>query len=135
MKYITAKQFKRKALDGNFNIPYGTDVDVHDGFLWYDNKRVYADHSAVMRKHFAANEDGLRLCKFEVAHAIIDSTLMRDGETKEEWQKRWNVLWADATYNKYYKDQSETTFLWSIEFYSAPSMDLYHIAALADAKI
>lgn len=135
MKYIVAKRFKRKAIDGDFNLPYGTEVDVHDGYLWYENKRVCADHSAVMREHFVKNDDGLGLRRFEIAHAIIDAMLMREGETKEEWQKRWDVLWDDAVCNKYRKDKSETTFLWSIEFYNAPLLDLYHIAVLAGVDI
>jgi hypothetical protein len=135
MKYIVAKRFRRKAIDGNFNIPYGTEVDVHDGFLWYDGKKVCTDHSCVMREYFVKNEDGLGLKRHKIAHDIINAMLMHEGETQEEWQKRWDILWNDNICNKYRKDNSETTFLWSIEFYNAPLLDLYHIAALAGVPV
>ena len=134
MIYITTKRFKRRGIDGEFNIPYGMEVESKDGFLWHQKKRICSDHSAVMREYFARNDDGLGQKRSKVAHSIIDAMLMQDGETKEDWQKRWDVLWNDAVCNKYRKDHSETTFLWGIDFYNAPLLDLYHIAALAGVK-
>lgn len=134
MIYITTKRFKRKGIDGEFNLPYGMEVESKDGFLWHQEKRICSDHSAVMREYFARNDDGLGQKRSKVAHSIIDAMLMQDGETKEDWQKRWDVLWNDAVCNKYRKDNSETTFLWGIDFYNAPLLDLYHIAALAGVK-
>ena len=134
MTYIATKRFKRKGIDGDFNLPYGMEVESKDGFLWHREKRICSDHSAVMREYFARNDDGLGQKRSKVAHSIIDAMLMQDGETKEDWQKRWDVLWNDAVCNKYRKDNSETTFLWGIDFYNAPLLDLYHIAALAGVK-
>ena len=131
MKYITIKRYKRNKL----NIPYGTEVEEIDGTLYYNNQRICGDHSAVMREYFARNDDGLGLKRGKVAHAIIDAMLMREGESKEDWQKRWDILWNDPCCNKYRKDFSESTFLWGIEFFNATLIDLYHIAALAGAKI
>ena len=134
MTYITTKRFKRKGMDGDFNIPYGTTVESKNGYLWNKGKRICSEKSAVMREYFARDDDGLGQKRSKVAQSIIDAMLIRDGETKEDWQKRWDVLWADPVCNKYRKDYSETTFLWGISFYNAPLLDLYRIAALAGAK-
>lgn len=134
MTYITTKRFKRKGIDGDFNIPYGTAIESENGYLWHEGKRICSEKSAVMREYFARNDDGLGQKRYKITHDIIDAMLMRDGETKEDWQKRWDVLWEDPVCNKYRKDYSETTFLWGIDFYNAPLLDLYHIAALAGAK-
>lgn len=134
MQFITTKRFKRKGIDGIFNIPYGTAVESHDGYVWHKDKRICSDQSAVMREYFAKDDDGLGIKRHKVSHAIIDTMIMKDGETKEDWQKRWDVLWEDTVCNKYRKDYSETTFLWGIEFFNAPLLDLYHIAALAGAE-
>ena len=134
MIYITTKRFKRKGIDGDFNIPYGTAIESDNGYLWFNGKRICSEKSAVMREYFVRDDDGLGQKRSKIAHSIIDAMLMRDGETKEDWQKRWDVLWEDPVCNKYRKDYSETTFLWGIEFYNAPLLDLYHIAALAGAK-
>lgn len=134
MTYITTKRFKRKGMDGDFNIPYGTTIESENGYLWLGGKRICSEKSATMREYFARNDDGLGQKRSKVAHSIIDAMLMQDGETKENWQKRWDVLWEDPVCNKYRKDYSETTFLWGISFYNAPLLDLYHIAALAGAK-
>ena len=131
MKYITLKRYKRD----NLNIPYGTEIEEVNGTLYYNNQRICGNHSAVMREYFARNDDGLGIKRGKVTHAIIDAMLMREGESKEDWQKRWDVLWADPCCNKYRKDYSESTFLWGIEFFNAPLIDLYHIAALVSAKI
>ena len=135
MTYITTKRFKRKGIDGAFNIPYGTELEGRDGYLWYNNKRICADHSAVMREYFTQNEDGLGLKRCIITKKIIDAMLMQEGESKEDWQKRWDVLWDDTICNKYRKDASETTFLWGIEFFNAPLLDLYHIANLANVEV
>ena len=87
-----------------------------------------------MREYFARNDDGLGLKRGKLSHAIIDKMLLQPNETKEEWQKRWDILWKDAICNKYRKDYSETTFLWGIDFYNAPLLDLYHIATLVDVR-
>lgn len=135
MIYITTKRIKRKGIDGNFNIPYNTNIESHDGFLWHNGKRICSDHSAVMREYFARNDDGLGLKRSKITKSIIDAMLMREGETKEDWLKRWDILWDDPVCNKYRKDSSETTFLWGIEFFNAPLLDLYHIATLAGVKV
>lgn len=134
MKYITGKRFKRENALGRFNISYGTEVEEQGGWLFYNGMQICKDTSAIMREYFARNDDGCGLKRFKIAHAIIDKLHIRDGESKEDWQKRWDVIWADPVSNKYRKDNSDTTFLWGIQFFNAPLLDLYHIASLVGVK-
>ena len=135
MQYITIKRYKRDDAGGRFNIPYGTDIESHDGMLWHQDHFICADHSAVMREYFARNDDGNGLWRGKLSHAIIDELHMRDGETLDEWNKRWEPVWNDKICRKYKKDvDSTTTFLWSIDFYNAPILDLLYIAGLVGAK-
>ena len=85
MTYITTKRFKRKGIDGDFNIPYGTAIESENGYLWLDGKRICLEKSAVMREYFARNDDDLGQKRSKIAHSIIDAMLMRDGESKEDW--------------------------------------------------
>ena len=132
MIYITAKRFKRSGIDGNFNIPYNTLIEEQDGYLWYKNKRICVNTSAVMRDYFVRNDDGMGLKRYELSHQIIDNMLRKDDETIDSWNTRWEPLWVDATANKYRKDFSETTFLWGVSLFNAPILDLYHILALTE---
>lgn len=130
MKYVTVKRFKRNGIDGYFNIPYGTEVEEKDGFVYFKGSRICSAKSAVMREYFAKNDDGCGIKRSELAHAIIDAMQIQNGESKEAWQKRWDVLWNDPISTKYKKDESDTTFIWSIDFFNGPLIDLWHIAAL-----
>lgn len=136
MKYITIKRFKRNNPFGNFNIPYGTPIEEVNGWLLAPNgARICRDTAALMREYFARDDDGNGLERGKVAHAIIDRMHIEPNETKDHWQERWNVIWEDKMCQKYKKDESETTFLWSIDFYNAPLFDLYYIARLVGANI
>lgn len=134
MEYIITQRYKRDNALGRFNLPRGTKVEERDGWLYHEGRRICSDHSAVMRDHFARDDDGNGLRRGELSRAIIKAMQIRPDETKDDWNKRWEPLWQDAVCNKYRKDPSDTTFLWGIEFYNAPLLDLYHIAALACVK-
>ena len=134
MKYITIKRYKRDDARGHFNLPYGTSVDKHDGMIWYGDKDICGDHSAVMREYFARDDDGRGLERGKLAHAIADTLKIRPNETKEEHNKRWEAVWEDKLCQKYRKEAQVNHWLWSIEFFSAPIMDLKYIAKLVGVK-
>lgn len=131
MQYIVIKRFKRNGL----NLPYGTQVEEHGGVLFYNGKRICNDHSAVMREHFARDDDGHGLERGKLCKAIISTLQMRDDESKEDWNLRWEPVWNDNICKKYKKNTAENMFLWAIEFFNAPLFDLYHIARLVGAPI
>lgn len=134
MEYIVVERFKRDNALGRFNLPRGTIVQEHDGWLYHNGRRICSDHSAIMREYFARNDDGNGMKRGELSHAIIKSLQIRRNETKEDWNRRWEPIWKDRICQKYRKDSGENNFLWSIEFFNAPLFDLEHIASLSGAK-
>jgi hypothetical protein len=134
MEYIVVERFKRDNALGRFNLPRGTRVEEKEGWLYHNGCCICSDHSAIMRDHFARNDDGNGLKRGDLSHAIVKALRIRPDEPKEAWNKRWEPIWKDPTCQKYRKDSSESNFLWSIEFYNAPLADLEHIALLSGAK-
>lgn len=134
MTYITLKRYKRDDARARVNIPYGTEIEAHDGLLWYRGRDICGERSAVMREYFARNDDGNGLRRGKLSHAIIAALHRRDGETLDDWNARWEPVWSDPVCRKYKKDESPTTFLWSIDFYNAPILDLLYIAGLVGAE-
>lgn len=131
MKYVTIKRYRRDDARGRFNIPYGTEVEEHDGLLWYKGKDICGDHAAVMREYFARNDDGQGLERGRLTRAILKALELRPGP---EYQERWDAVWADELCQKYRKNGQQDRFLWNIEFYNAPIEDLKYIAALVGAE-
>ena len=134
MRYITVERYKRDDARGRFNIPYGTPITERGGLLWHDGKDICGDHSAVMRTYFARDDDGRGLERGKLSHSIVNALAIRPNETKEQHDKRWEVVWDDPVCGKYKKPHQENHWLWSIEFYNAPVEDLRYIAALVGAK-
>ena len=48
-------------------------------------------------------------------------------------QNRWNKVWADPLCQRYRRADHEDYWLWNPDFFSAPVLDLRHIAALVGA--
>lgn len=134
MEYIVAKRFKRKGIDGNFNIPYNTILQEDNGFLMYNNKRICKTTSAVMCDYFANNDDNLGHKRYKITHQIINNMLRKDKESIDNWSKRWDILCQDNICNKYRKQNLED-FLWDISFYNAPLLDLYYILNLTTSSV
>ena len=133
MKYITIKRYKRDGARGRFNIPYGTELEETGGVLYHKGKDVCSDRSAVMREYFARNDDGRGLERGKISQAIVKTLRIQKGETREERDKRWEVVWQDEICQRYKKGM-EDFWLWSIDFFNAPVEDLRYIAALVGAK-
>ena len=125
MQYITVKRYKRDNNRGRFNIPYGTEIEEHDGLLWYNGKDICGDHSAVMREYFRRNDDGRGLERENLVQAINKS--LHDDQL-------WPVVWEDGLCQKYRKKAQADYWLWAIEFFNAPIEDLEYIVKLIGAK-
>ena len=138
MRYIAIKRYKRPERGERkaVNIPYGADVEEHGGSLYYKGVAVCGDHSAVMREYFARNDDGRGLERGKLSQSIVKTLQIRPGETREEHQKRWDVVWNDVLVCPRYRKtaQGSGDWLWSIEFFNAPVEDLNYIAALVGAE-
>lgn len=56
MDYFTYKRFKGKGIGGDFNLPYGTVVAEHNGFLYAsDGRQICAVTSENGWEHFCPN--------------------------------------------------------------------------------
>lgn len=138
MQYITIKRYKRPDRPGRkgVNIPYGKTVEEHNGSLYYGDVEICRDHAAVMREYFARNDDGRGLERGKLSQSIIKALLAREGEAREEHQKRWDVVYDDKLVCPRYRKTAESSgdWLWNIEFYNAPIEDLEYIVKLVGAK-
>ena len=134
MDYITTKRFKRDGIDGRFNIPYGTAVEEIGGSIFHKGREIARITSAVCHKFFAKNDDGQGLERGRLTQAINDALALRDGETNDQQDKRWEAIFNDPLCQSYRRKEHADTFLWNHQFYNAPLDDLRHIAALAGVK-
>lgn len=133
MQYIVVQRYKRDDARGKFNLPYGTIIEEHGGILYYDGRAICNDHSAVMREYFRRNDDGCGMLRGKIIERILKKLRILPGETKEEWNERWNIVWEDALCQRYKQLGQQNHWLWNIGFYNAPIMDLEYIAALVGA--
>ena len=129
-KYICIKRAKFKGLDGDFNIPYGTELDCKNGCLISDGKMVCLSSSENARQFFSCNNDGNGLLRGKLVHSIIDTLAKND----TQHQFRWDKVWADRSVRKYKDMARDDYWLWNQYFYEAPIEDLKHIVSLVGAK-
>lgn len=129
MQYITIKCYKRQAIGGYLNLPYGTPVEKHDdGLLYYDNKPICVGRSYASHEYFARNDDGNGKERGKLSHEIIKKLggTHRPGEPTPEW----DAIWDDSIANSHRRKDHETSWLWDDSFFQAPMEDLRHIANL-----
>lgn len=137
--YIARRQAKFKGCNGQqVNIPSGSILETQDGFLLWRGRPACAETSQNAYDFFSQNDDGLGLKR----GALVDSILSRleippnaSQENKEAIQALWDKVWADPWCQKYKRVEHEDFWLWNHDFYNAPLMDLWHIAALVGAKV
>ena len=136
MLYIAIKRYKRpkRGERKSINIPYGSNLEEHNGNLYYCGVEVCSDHAAVMREYFTRNDDGRGLERGKLSQAIVRTLQIKPGETREEHDRRWAVCWNDALCMRYRKQAQADMFLWDISFFNAPIEDLSYIAALVGAE-
>lgn len=135
MQYIAIKRYRRPARGERkaVNIPYGSTLEERDGNLYYRGIEVCSDHAAVMREFFRRNDDGRGLERGKLSQAIVKRMQMKPGETREAFNRRWDVCWNDGLCMRYRKQAQADHFLWDISFFNAPIEDLKYIAALVGA--
>ena len=128
--YICNKRARFKGSDGDFNIPYGTEIECQNDILSLNGKRICFNTSQRAYDYFSCNDDGNGLLRGK----LVDS-IMRTLEKKDSLhQLRWNKVWGDSSIRKYKRTEREDYWLWNHEFYNAPIEDLRHIADLIGAK-
>lgn len=127
-RYITRRRARFNGIGGQVNIPYGTVLEVQDGFLMWQGKRLCAVTSQNAHDYFVSDHDGLGRERGALICAILTKLERRD----TLYQARWDNLWDDLLARRYC--QGGDHWLWRHTFYSAPLEDLRHIAGLVGAK-
>ena len=131
MQFITIKRFKRNGIGGQFNIPYGTPLEMHtDGVIYYKGSPVCAAKSAASHEHFARNDDGNGQERGRLSHAVIDAL-----NSSQQHNETWQVIWNDPLTQKYRRTDHLDTWLWNDDFFIAPIEDLKYIAVLVGIKV
>lgn len=140
MTRICHTRFKGRAINGNVvNIPaksmLGEQKMTVNGkestLITWNGAAICVDRSQTYRDFFTHNDDGEGMLRGKLTRGIIDALKIRDGETREERDKRWEVIWDSPLCQKYKDEQTDNHWIWSIDFYNAPIIDLKQIAHLA----
>lgn len=124
--YICRKRAKLNALCGMVNIPYGTEIDADDRFLYLDGSPICTIGSQTAQDYFCYAADGSGKERGKLI-STIRSTLEKQDE---DHQARWDKVWADELCWKYKRCDHVDYWLWNDKLYSAPIEDLRYIAAL-----
>ena len=127
--YIARKHARFDAVCGPVNIPYGTPLQVEGDFLCLDGKPLCYPESQTSLNFFSQNDDGNGLQRGKLVGAVLSRLEKRDSNH----QKRWNKVWADPLCQRYRRAEHEDYWIWNPDFFSAPVLDLRHIAALVGA--
>ena len=121
--YIARRRAKFSGIGGiPVNIPYGTALEVREGFILFDGRPVCAVTSQ--------NDDGCGRERGTLVAEIISCLERRD----DGYQARWDKVWGDSLCQKYRRPEHEDFWLWNYDFFNAPVVDLHHIARLIGAR-
>ena len=130
VQYIAKKRARFTVMGAPVNIPWGTPVDMVDGFLQRDGAILCATTSKNAHEYFARNDDGNGQERGALTTAILDRLAKRD----KDHQNRWNLVWEDRVCQQYRRQEHADFWLWNHAFYEAPVEDLRHIARLIGAR-
>ena len=129
MKYITRKRYKKKCIQGEVNIPFGTQLDTIGNFIIYNNKPVCVDTSQDAFDYFVSNEDGKGLERIELIDWILDHTSNKN----KKYNDIWEMIWSNNYYHKFKREDNDERWLWYKGFYTATIDDLQML--VKDIKI
>ena len=109
-----------------FNLPYGTEVEEQEGFLYHDGKCICVATSENAHQFFSVNEDGKGLERGKFTQEIQKILSKRDSR----YQERWDKVWADPRCKKYKRVEHADFWLWNHTFFNASIEDLMYIGKL-----
>lgn len=131
MTYIVKSRARFKSLSGQVNLPWGTQVTLHEKTLYHDGKPLCFVTSEMAHEHFSRDDDGNGEERGKLTIAIKNTLNKQD----KDHQARWDKVWADPRCQKYKRPEHKDFWLWNHEFYEAHIVDLRYIAKLVGAKI
>lgn len=98
MDYIVYKRFRGKGIDGDFNLPYGTIVAEHNGFLSAsDGRQICAATSENGWEHFRPNtpEGAYRQEMLAALYQWYNKNGCGDDFADEKWPNIENGYWKN----------------------------------------
>ena len=98
MDYIVYKRFRGKGIDGDFNLPYGTIVAEHNGFLSVsDGRQICAATSENGWEHFRPNTDegAYRQEMLAALYQWYNKNGCGDDFADEKWPNIENGYWKN----------------------------------------
>lgn len=131
MNYIVHTRFKGNAVCGSVNLPAMTEVQVEGNVVYYDGIPLCALTSDNGKRHFARNDDGNGMERGKLTRSIYNRLAKRD----EQYQARWDKVWADPVCQPYKRADHADYWLWNRAFFDAPIEDLRHIEKLVKGGV
>ena len=126
MEYITHRRFKRNAICGEVNLPFGTLCEERDGVIFRGELPLCFSGSENAHQYFSRDDDGNGVERGKLTQAIQKNLAKRDSG----YQARWDKVWDDRVCQKYKRTDSEDFWLWGHAFFNADISDLRYIANL-----
>ena len=124
MKYMTRKRYKKKCIQGDVNIPFGTELNSIGNMLYYKDKPVCIDTSQDAFDYFVSNEDDNGVQRADLINWILDHTAGDKVKDKNKYERIWKMIWANSRYHRFKRQDNEERWLWYKDFYTAPIDDL-----------
>ena len=126
MDYICFNRFKKKALCGEVNIPYGTKLDEANNIIRYRGNPICYTTSQNAYDYFARNDDGKGLERGKLTAEIIKLLNCKDGKHLN----RWDRIWGDLSLLKYKRPEHPDHWLWNHDFFNASIEELNRIKSM-----
>lgn len=104
MTYIVYKRFKNNGISGDFNLPYGTIVNEHQGFLYtFDGRCICATTSENGWNHFRPNT-----LEGKYRQEMIDKLYAYYNNGKGDINDVYNLADPNKIQNTYWKNLLRT---------------------------
>ena len=130
MKYIIHKRFRSKAICGEVNLPYGTELEAKDNLILFDGQPLCYTTSQNAYDYMARNDDGNGLERGKLTQSIIKTLSKLDNAH----QTRWDKVWGDPLCQKFKRPEHKDFWVWNYNFYNANIEDLRYIAKLVGER-
>ena len=132
-RYITRRRARFQSMSGPVNLPWGTEAENRDGFLWRGDNQLCAASAQNTKEFFVQDDDGQGQERGQLVNAILDRLGPREVR-KGASGPRWEKIWTDPQCRRYKRPEDEEYWLWNEDFYNAPIKALRHIAGLVGVK-
>lgn len=130
MRYVVYRRFKDRALCGDVNIPAKTRCEERNGVIYCNNEALCLTTSENAHTYLALDDDGYGLLRGSLVLFILNKLKNKDNN----YQARWDRIWADDLCQKYRREEHPDHWLWSHNFYEASINDLKYIKALIQER-